>query len=96
MGFRLQRRFSKRKGSVERKLKAFKRGYSFRHVTTVLENEIGGGILCDIPEQFLSIGFLNNKMISIVYEVREDDEGQFTWIITYWKTTKEEIKRYSL
>lgn len=60
-------------------------------------SEIGGGLICDDPEQHLSIlGTTSGKLISICYEIREDDKGYYIWLVTLWKTTKEEKRRYGL
>lgn len=48
----------------------------------------------DDPEQYIGIGFANGIQIAIVYEFREDSEGEFIWLVTYWKATKQEAKRY--
>lgn len=37
---------------------------------------------------------MNGKLYSVIYEVREDDEGEFLWLVTLWKATKEERQLY--
>ena len=46
------------------------------------------------PEQSLAIGFAQDRLITLVHEYREDEEGDLTWLVTYWKATKEEAKEY--
>jgi len=46
------------------------------------------------PEQFRAIGWVKGKLYSVIFEVREDAEGDFCHLITLWKSTKEEIKLY--
>ena len=48
----------------------------------------------DDPEQFIAIGYLKNALLSVIYEVRYDDEGEYIWLITYWKSMKREKEIY--
>ena len=48
----------------------------------------------DDPEQSAAIGFAQGRLITLVYEDREDKDGELTWLVTYWKATKEEVKQY--
>lgn len=44
------------------------------------------------PEQWVGIGFAKGELVSVVHEFREDSFGEFIWLVTYWKATKEEAK----
>ena len=71
-----------------------KRDTSFPESIEAIEKELAGGIKNDDPEQYYSIGFdTNGKMLTVVYELREDNKGMYVWIVTLWKTTKEEKAR---
>jgi uncharacterized DUF497 family protein len=48
----------------------------------------------DVPEQFMAIVYLENALLSVVYEIRYDDEGEYIWLITYWKSTRREREIY--
>ncbi len=48
----------------------------------------------DDPEQFIAIGYLKNSLLSVIYEVRYDEEGKYIWLVTYWKSTKREREIY--
>lgn len=48
----------------------------------------------DDPEQYRAIGFVYGKLISLIYEVREDHEGEYYHLVTYWPSTKTERKLY--
>jgi hypothetical protein len=37
----------------------------------------------------------NGIIITLIYEFRYDEDGVYIWLVTLWKTTKEEIKRLS-
>jgi uncharacterized DUF497 family protein len=48
----------------------------------------------DDPEQFIAIGYLEKTLLSIIYEIRYDEEGEYIWLITYWNSTKREREIY--
>lgn len=48
----------------------------------------------DDPEQYRAIGWVKGKLYSIIFEVREDDDGEFCHLVTLWKATKEEERLY--
>jgi len=49
---------------------------------------------CDVPEQFLAIGWVGDRLCSVIFEVREDEVGEIVHLVTLWKSTKEEIRIY--
>jgi uncharacterized DUF497 family protein len=70
------------------------RGLSFEEAAEALR-----GLFCLVPknedpEQFLGIGFAKGQLISVVFEYREGLEGEFIWLVTYWKATKQEAREY--
>lgn len=49
----------------------------------------------DAPEQYKSIGFAKGGvLISLIVEVRFDDQGEYEWLVTLWKATKNEAETY--
>ncbi|MCI0444931.1 hypothetical protein L0152_17200 [bacterium] len=48
----------------------------------------------DHPEQYRVIGFAAGRITSFVVEYREDDFGEFIWVVTAWKSTKQEREIY--
>lgn len=48
----------------------------------------------DIPEQFRAIGWVGTTLYSLIFEIREDEEGEFYHLVTLWKATREEQKPY--
>jgi uncharacterized DUF497 family protein len=71
------------------------RGYSLDEVSAVLAGEYVEQIKQDDPEQFLAIGYLENTLLSVIYEIRYDAEGEYIWLITYWNSTKREREIYA-
>ena len=48
----------------------------------------------DDPEQLRAIGWVKGKLYTVIYEVREDEEGEYYHLVTLWKSTKPEEKLY--
>ena len=49
----------------------------------------------DEPEQYKAIGFAKGgTLVSLIVEVRKDDQGEYDWFVTLWKATKDEVKVY--
>jgi uncharacterized DUF497 family protein len=48
----------------------------------------------DNPEQYRAIGWVQGRLISIVFEVREDIKGEYYHLVTLWRSTREERKLY--
>jgi len=48
----------------------------------------------DAPEQNIAIGWVEDRLYSVIFEVREDDEGEYLHLVTLWRSTKEEIRLY--
>jgi uncharacterized DUF497 family protein len=71
-----------------------KRGYSLEEVSVVLAGEYVEQVKRDDPEQFIAIGYLGNVLLSVIYEIRYDDKGEYVWLITYWKSTRREREIY--
>ena len=45
---------------------------------------------CDDPEQFRAIGSVSGTLYSVIYEVRQDADGEFYHLVTLWKATEKE------
>jgi uncharacterized DUF497 family protein len=49
----------------------------------------------DLPEQYRAIGWAGQRLYSLIFEVREDAEGEFYHLVTLWKSTREEQELYA-
>jgi hypothetical protein len=49
----------------------------------------------DDPEQHRVIGWVNGILNSLIYEPRVDAEGEYYYLVTLWKSTKEEQDLYA-
>ena len=85
-------RFDKRKSA---RLRANpKRGIGFEEAQEVFSRPFYLDQRSDAPEQYRAIGRVKGRLYSVIFETREDDEGEYFHLITLWKTTKQERKRY--
>ena len=46
----------------------------------------------DVPEQYIAIGWVGNRLYSVIFEVREDEEGELLHLVMLWRSTREEIR----
>jgi uncharacterized DUF497 family protein len=49
----------------------------------------------DLPEQYRAIGWVGERLFSVIFEIREDEEGEFYHLVTLWKSTHEEEELYA-
>lgn len=72
-----------------------KRGLGFEELLPLFHADYLLEVNKNYDGQFLAIGFLQAKILTIAVELREDEEGEYTWIVTYWESTKSERMRYA-
>lgn len=71
-----------------------KRGIGFEEAKQIFERPYYEDYRYDDPEQFRVIGWVKDKLYSLIYEIREDHEGEYYHFVTLWRSTKEEVKLY--
>ena len=71
-----------------------KRGIGFEEAQEIFAHPYYEDCRSDDPEQFRAIGWVMGQLYSLIYEVREDEEGEYCHQVTLWKCTKEEQKLY--
>ena len=71
-----------------------KRGISFEEAREIFSRPYYEDYKNDDPEQYRVIGWVDEKLFSLIYEVREDHEGEYYHFVTLWKSTREEEKLY--
>ena len=84
--------FDRRKS--ERLRKNPKRGVGFEEALEIFEHPYGQDRCSDDPEQYRAIGWIGRSLYSLIFEVREDDEGEYYHLVTLWKATREERELY--
>ena len=71
-----------------------KRGIGFEEAQEIFAHPYYEDCRSDDPEQFRAIGWVNRRLYSLVYEIREDVGGEYYRLVTLWKSTREERRLY--
>lgn len=71
-----------------------KRGMGFEEVQELFSRPYWLDRRCDVPEQYLAVGWVGGRLFSVIFENREDEGGEILHLVTLWKSTKEEIRLY--
>ena len=85
-------RFDAKKSHTLRKNR--KRAIGFEEVQEIWTHPYYLDCRSDVPEQFRAIGWAKGELYSVIFDVRQDAEGEYYHLITLWKATKEERKLY--
>lgn len=48
----------------------------------------------EVPEQWRAIGWVGQRLFTVIYEERRDREGEHFHLVTLWRSTKEERRLY--
>jgi uncharacterized DUF497 family protein len=49
----------------------------------------------DDPAQFRAIGWSRGRLCSVLFEIRQDADGEYHHLVTAWKSTREEEQSYA-
>ena len=71
-----------------------KRGIGFEAAQEIWSYPYYEDYRSDDPDQFRAIGWVAGRLYSLIYEIREDDDGEYCHRVTLWKSTKEERQLY--
>ena len=71
-----------------------KRGIGFEEVQEVFSHPYYLDQRSDLPEQYRAIGWVGDRLYSVVFEMREDKKEEYCHLVTLWKATKEEQQLY--
>jgi len=67
-----------------------RRGIGFEEVQEVFSHPYYLDQRSDVPEQYRAIGWAAGSLYTVIFEVREDEEGEYFHLVTLWKSTREE------
>jgi len=70
------------------------RGIGFEEVQELFTRPYWLDQRSDVPEQYVAVGWVGDRLFSVIFEAREDEEGEILHLVTLWKSTKEEIRLY--
>jgi uncharacterized protein len=71
-----------------------RRGIDFEEAQEVFTHEYYLDRRADLSEQFRAIGWVGARLYTVIFEIREDKEGEYHHLVTLWKSTREEQKLY--
>ena len=72
-----------------------RRGIGFEEAQAIFARPYFLDQRSDVPEQYFAIGWVEERLFSVVFEIREDEEGEFYHLVTLWKSTSEEEELYA-
>ena len=67
-----------------------RRGIGFEEVQEIFTREYYLDRRTDVPEEYRAIGWAGGRLYTVIFEVREDEEGEYCHLVTLWKSTREE------
>ena len=70
------------------------RGIGFEEAQEILSHPYYLDPRSDVPEQYRAIGWVGERLYSVIFEVREDREGEYYHLVSLWKATKQEQQLY--
>lgn len=71
-----------------------RRGIGFEEAQEIFSQPYYLDQRSDFPEQFRAIGWVGTTLYSLIFEVRDDEEGEYYHLVTLWQATREEQKLY--
>jgi uncharacterized DUF497 family protein len=71
-----------------------RRGIGFEQVQEVFSHPYYLDCRTDRPHQYRAIGWVDARLYSVIFEVREDKQGEYCHLVTLWKSTREERALY--
>ena len=71
-----------------------KRGIGFEEAQELFSQPYWLDQRSDVPEQYVAVGWVGERLYSVILEFREDEQGEILHLVTLWKSTKEEIRLY--
>ena len=89
MRFRFDERKSKRLRANP------KRGIGFEEAQEMFSRPYYLDQRSDLPEQYRAIGWVQERLYSVIFEAREDEGGEYYHLVTLWKATKQEQELYA-
>ncbi len=85
-------RFSKAKSAALRRNP--KRGIGFEDAQEIFTHPYYQDQRSDDPQQYCAIGWVGDRLFTVIFEVREDRLGEYWRLVTLWRATREERELY--
>lgn len=71
-----------------------KRAIGFEEVQEIFSREYYQDQRSQLPEQYRAIGWVKRRLYTLIFEVREDDDGTYYHLVTLWRSTRTEQELY--
>jgi uncharacterized DUF497 family protein len=71
-----------------------RRGIGFEEAQEIFSHPYYLDQRSDLPEQYRAIGWVGQELYALIFEMREDENGEYYHFVTLWKATKEEQQLY--
>lgn len=71
-----------------------KRGIGFEEAQEIFTHPYYLDRRVDQVEQYRAIGRVGGRLYSLIFEVREDHEGEYWHLVTLWRATRKERELY--
>lgn len=71
-----------------------RRGIGFEEAREIFAHPYYLDQVADFPEQYRAIGWVGERLFSLIFEMREDAEGEFYHLVTLWRATRYEEALY--
>jgi len=71
-----------------------RRGIGFEEAREIFSHPYYLDQRSELPQQYRAIGWVGERLYALIFEVREDREGEYYHLVTLWKATKEEHQLY--
>ena len=72
-----------------------RRGIGFEEAREIFSQPYYLDQRSDLPEQYRAIGWVGDRLYSLIFEIRQDAEGEFYHLVTLWRSTREEEVLYA-
>jgi len=70
------------------------RGIGFEEAQEVFSRPYYQDQRSDEPEQYRAIGWVQDRLFTLIFEVRGDPLGEYCHLVTLWRSTREEKELY--
>ena len=71
-----------------------RRGIGFEEAQEIFEHPYYQDQRSDAPEQYRAIGWVQGRLFTLIFEVREDHLGEYYHLVTLWRATTQEGRLY--
>ena len=71
-----------------------KRGIGFEEAQGIFAQPYYQDQRSDDPEQHRAIGWVKNRLFTLIFEIRADQVGEYCHLVTLWRSTREEQDLY--